>query len=257
MATSKVVAILGGTGKTGKFGVKGALQKGHNVRILARNPDKVKTIFNYLFGEEEGAAQFEKVTVVKGGVKDEEAIKELVTGADVVVSFLGMTESTTWVVEPGIKQIMSAMKDSGSSGKLVCLSAMGVRDSWYQTRASHWILGPLTAYVIIPLFLKNIYADMEAAEKLMEEEWGKEGGLTTTIVRAPVLKDDQHTSLTTRTRRLKTITTPPKICSRGSSLGGWTAKMWPLVLSTASTPTRTTTRMSLFCKNDLYAYIFA
>jgi len=52
------------------------------------------------------------------------------------------------------------------------------------------ILGPLTAYVIIPLFLKNIYADMEAAEKLMEEEWGKEGGLTTTIVRAPVLKDD-------------------------------------------------------------------
>ena len=81
------------------------------------------------------------------------------SGADVVVSFLGMTESTTWVVEPGIKQvhlhlhlhrlsesslwivslnmcnwhfqIMSAMKDSGSSGKLVCLSAMGVRDSWW------------------------------------------------------------------------------------------------------------------------------
>jgi nucleoside-diphosphate-sugar epimerase len=191
MATSKVVAILGGTGKTGKFGVKGALQKGHNVRILARNPDKVKTIFKDLFGEEEGATQFEKVTVVKGGVKDEEAIKELVTGADVVLSFLGMIDQTVRVVEPGIKQIMSAMKDSGnSSGKLVCLSAMGVRDSWYQTRASHWALGPLTAYVIIPLFLKNIYADMEAAEKLMEEEWGKEGGLTTTIVRAPVLKDD-------------------------------------------------------------------
>jgi len=190
MAASKVVAILGGTGKTGKFGVKGALQRGHNVRILARNPDKVKTIFNDLFGEDEGAAQFEKVTVVKGGVKDEKAIKELVTGADVVVSFLGMIDKNVWVVEPGIKQIMSAMKDSGSTGKLVCLSAMGVRDSWYQTRASHWAFGPLTAYVIIPLFLKNVYADMEAAEKLMEEEWGKEGGLTTTIVRAPVLKDD-------------------------------------------------------------------
>ena len=34
---------VGGTGKTGKFGVKGALQRGHNVRILARNPDKVET----------------------------------------------------------------------------------------------------------------------------------------------------------------------------------------------------------------------
>ena len=63
-----------------------------------------------------------------------------------VVSFLGMIDKNVWVVEPGIKQvhlhihlfivvqlnfqIMSAMKDSGNSGKLVCLSAMGVRDSW-------------------------------------------------------------------------------------------------------------------------------
>ena len=35
----------GGTGKTGKFGVKGALQRGHNVRLLARNPDKVGRSF--------------------------------------------------------------------------------------------------------------------------------------------------------------------------------------------------------------------
>jgi len=195
MAASKVVAIFGGTGKTGKFGVKGALQRGHNVRLLARNPDKVKKVFNDIFGEEEGPVQFEKVTVVKGGVKDEEAIKELVTGADVVLSFLGMIDRHVWVVEPGIKQIMSAMKSSGSTGKLVCLSAMGVRDSWYQTRASHWAFGPLTAYVIIPLFLKNIYADMEAAENLLEAEWGEEGGLSTTIVRAPVLKDDPEYKL--------------------------------------------------------------
>merc|ERR1712156_786069 len=101
-------------------------------------------VFNDIFGEEEGPVQFEKVTVVKGGVKDEEAIKELVTGADVVLSFLGMIDRHVWVVEPGIKQIMSAMKSSGSTGKLVCLSAMGVRDSWYQTRASHWAFGPTT-----------------------------------------------------------------------------------------------------------------
>ena len=39
----------GGTGKTGKFGVKGALQKGHNVRILARNPDKVESSQHHTF----------------------------------------------------------------------------------------------------------------------------------------------------------------------------------------------------------------
>ena len=36
-----ILIFEGGTGKTGKFGVKGALQRGHNVRLLARNPDKV------------------------------------------------------------------------------------------------------------------------------------------------------------------------------------------------------------------------
>ena len=39
--TITILKYEGGTGKTGKFGVKGALQRGHNVRLLARNPDKV------------------------------------------------------------------------------------------------------------------------------------------------------------------------------------------------------------------------
>ena len=82
--TLTILIFEGGTGKTGKFGVKGALQRGHNVRLLARNPDKVgrsnflyigsvcgtlllfvffqvKKVFNDIFGEEEGPVQFEKV----------------------------------------------------------------------------------------------------------------------------------------------------------------------------------------------------
>jgi len=184
----KTVAIVGGTGKTGKWGVKGALQRGHTVRILARSPDKVKKIFNELFGEEEGEEQFKKVTVVKGGVKDGAAVEELVAGADVVLSFLGMVDRSTPVVEQGVAQLLTAMK-KGGGGKLVSLSAMGIRESWYQTRASHWIFGPLTVYLIIPLFLSGVYGDMEVAEGLLEGEWGSEGGLTTTVVRAPVLKD--------------------------------------------------------------------
>ena len=90
LMTLTILIFEGGTGKTGKFGVKGALQRGHNVRLLARNPDKVgrsffcfkfplhwvslrnlvyslivlfqvKKVFNDIFGEEEGPVQFEKV----------------------------------------------------------------------------------------------------------------------------------------------------------------------------------------------------
>ena len=45
----------------------------------------------------------------------------------------------------------------------------------------------------------------------------------------------------------------PKIITKDNDHPhSWTAKMWPLVLSTASTARKTTTRMSPSCKNDLY-----
>merc|ERR1711963_352709 len=60
----------------------------------------------------------------------------------------------------------------------------------------------------------------------------------------------QNTRLTTRTRRPKTITTPPKMSSRASSPGGWTGKTWRPGSSTASTARRTTTRMSPSYKSE-------
>merc|ERR1711970_879491 len=83
MWVAKTVSIIGATGKTGMWAMKGALQRGYTVRVLARNPAKVKTILGTLFGEEEADAQLEKVVVVKGGIMDEAAVLELFKGADV------------------------------------------------------------------------------------------------------------------------------------------------------------------------------
>ena len=44
MTAAKTVSIIGATGKSGMWAMKGALQRGYTVRVLARNPDKVKTI---------------------------------------------------------------------------------------------------------------------------------------------------------------------------------------------------------------------
>jgi len=189
---SKTVAILGGTGNTGKWAVKGALQRGYNTRVLARNPAKVTTIFKDLFGEAEAEEQLKKVTIVKGGVMDESALEELFTGADVILSLLGMPDRRTRVVEPGIRQTLTVVRKLSPAPKVVMLSAMGIAESAAQTRRSHWCLGPLTLYCIIPGMLKDVYADMEEAEKILEEERGKgDGGIVSTIVRAPVLKDEE------------------------------------------------------------------
>jgi len=187
--SSPVVAILGATGKSGQWGLKGALQRGYTTRVLARNPDKVAGLLKTLFGESEGEEQLKKIIVVKGGIRDEAALEELITGADCVLSYLGMPASKVPTVQPGVEQMLATMKKTGSRAKLVSMSAMGIRDSGDQTWKSHWFFGPLTLKLVIPYMLKECFADMEAAELLLEAERGVEGGVITTIVRAPVLKD--------------------------------------------------------------------
>jgi len=193
MTAAKTVSIIGATGKSGMWAMKGALQRGYTVRVLARNPDKVKTIMVTLFGEEEADAQLAKVTVVKGGIRDEAAVLDLFRGADVVLSFLGMVQPPNWVVCPGVEEMVKAMKkiveEGGTPPKLVSMSAMGIADSRDQMKASNFIMGRLTLWLVIPYMLKECFADMEAAENFIIKERDLDDKLNMTIIRAPVLKD--------------------------------------------------------------------
>jgi len=200
MWVSKTVSIIGATGKTGMWAMKGALLRGYSVRVLARNPDKIKTTLVTLFGEEEAPAHLEKVVVVKGGIMAEEAILELFKGADVVLSFLGMPASSdgkTWVVAPGVETMIKVMKtivaEGGSPPKLVSMSAMGIGDSKDQMKASNWIMGRLTLWMVIPYMLKDCFADMEASEEMIVKERElADSSLNITIIRAPILKDKKN-----------------------------------------------------------------
>jgi len=222
---SKTVSIIGATGKTGMWAMKGALQRGYTVRVLARNPDKIKTVLGTLFGEEEASAQLEKVIVVKGGIMDEDAILELFKGADVVLSFLGMPASSdgkTWVVAPGVESMIKILKkivaEGGVPPKLVSMSAMGIGDSKDQMKASNYIMGRLTLWLIIPYMLKDCFADMEASEQMIvKEREVADSPLNMTIIRAPVLKDKKNYKLDyTATDRPYTIVPPSDTARIGS-----------------------------------------
>ena len=43
------IAIVGGTGNSGKWVLKGAVMRGISVRLLARSPDKARIILQELF----------------------------------------------------------------------------------------------------------------------------------------------------------------------------------------------------------------
>ena len=63
-----------------------------------------------LFDEADVEKHKANVEVVKGGVRDEEAIAGLLTGAEVVLSFLGMVEPPKWIVNPGVEKLIEGLK---------------------------------------------------------------------------------------------------------------------------------------------------
>merc|ERR1712218_123643 len=75
------IALLGSTGKVGGWVLEMALERGHTVRALVRNLDKLDDYSNYV--------QVEKLFVIEGGVEDRDKLRKTIKGSDVVISTLG------------------------------------------------------------------------------------------------------------------------------------------------------------------------
>merc|ERR1712243_473974 len=69
------------------------------------------------------------------------------------------------------------------------MSAIGIADSKDQMKASNFIMGRLTLWLVIPYMLKECFADMEASENFIIKERELADTLNITIIRAPILKD--------------------------------------------------------------------
>ena len=70
------LAIFGGTGGTGLELTRQALEQGHSVRVLVRNPNRMPLVNP-------------DMRVVLGNVLDHESVNKTVLGADAVLSCLG------------------------------------------------------------------------------------------------------------------------------------------------------------------------
>ncbi len=146
------IAIVGATGRTGKYVLKGALERGYGVRALARNPAGLATTTNVL--------------VVRGSVTDLGAVTELVQSVDMVVSCLGTSKGAkAYVVEPGTRMLLEAIRAEPAKPRFVHMSSLGLGDSRSQCRRRLW--SNLFLYVGMPMVGKELFADMERAEALI------------------------------------------------------------------------------------------
>lgn len=165
MNTHKL-AIFGANGRTGLHLVKQALDMGHIVTAIVRNPDSLPL-------------NHKNLVVHKGDVLDPSSFQDVLPGHDAVISSLGIaSDKPTTVFSDGIRNIITSMNANGIR-RLVVVSALAVEVNpmmpWWMKFFIKNILQPL---------LRNIYADTLKMEHLIRET-----DLAWTIVRPPQLTD--------------------------------------------------------------------
>jgi len=115
-----LIAVIGGTGRTGQQFVEQAARAGHGVRALARRPGEARDAWRDLAG----------VEVVPGDLRDPASVARLVGGAgavDVVVSAAGPVRGgAPDDLQVGAGHVVAAMEASGVR-RLVWMTGAGVR----------------------------------------------------------------------------------------------------------------------------------
>ncbi len=146
--------ILGATGRTGRQLLDQALAAGHDVTAFVRRPDAL-------------AAYGTRLRVLQGDIAHPASVTRAVAGQETVLSALGSpTTRPNTVLSDGIGYVLAAMREHGVL-RLLCMSSLGVGETRGQ-------LGPLYNLLLIPLFLRQVFAEkerMEARMRASEAEW--------------------------------------------------------------------------------------
>ena len=151
------IAVFGATGLTGGLVVKHALDQGHEVVALVRDPGRL-------------TLRHPRLSVISGSPILAADVERCVQGADAVIHCLGIggkgDGKPTSLVSDSVRSVLATMQDHGVR-RIVCMSNIGAGDSgtWFTNR------------IVIPLFLRwliPIIEDknrMESALRVSPVDW--------------------------------------------------------------------------------------
>ncbi len=142
------VLIVGATGGTGRQLVAQALERGHVVTALARNPSAL------------GIAH-PQLQVIRGDVLDYPSLEAAVRGQEAVISALGHKRFffPTRTLSDGTANLLRAMTMNGVR-RFVCETALGIGDSAGR-------MGFYYTFLVIPLIVPFYFWDKTRQERLI------------------------------------------------------------------------------------------
>jgi uncharacterized protein YbjT (DUF2867 family) len=160
------IAVFGGTGKTGRLVVAQALEAGHKVRVLARDPDKIPPAFGLEF--------------VKGDGLDGGKVMATLTGCEAAVIALGNVKGGPVDVCSRVTDLILQAAGKTGTKTVVAMTSLGVGDSRNDVP---WIFR-----VIGDLLLKKVMDD-----KVVQEAQLRDSSLDWVVVRPTGLSDGPAT----------------------------------------------------------------
>ena len=159
------VLIVGATGGTGRQLVEQALERGHIVTALARDPTRIRL-------------EHPRLRVLKGNVLDYPSVETAMRDQDAVLSALGHKQffRPTRILSEGTRNLLRAM-EAHHVRRLVCETALGIGDSAGR-------MGLYYTWFVIPVIVPFYFWDKTRQERLIAGS-----GLDWTIVRPSALND--------------------------------------------------------------------
>lgn len=164
----KKIALFGASGQTGQQFLNAALEKGYEVKALARNPLSI-------------SQKSSKLEVIKGDVLNIQDVQQVVEGCDIVVSLFGHVKgSPEWLQTDGTKNIVQAMKENNVD-RVISLSGGGLPFPEKDEPKFADKLIRTIMKIVVPKVLNDANKHYEVL---------KNSGLKWTIVRGPRLTND-------------------------------------------------------------------
>lgn len=178
MANMKLV-VFGASGGTGQEIIKQALEQGHEVTAIVRNPKKLQI-------------KDSRLHIIEGdALKDQPVIAMAIAGKDAIICALGVGNSlkSAGLIAGSLAAIVPAA-EKHDVRRLIVISAFGVGDS---TRNA-----PLVPRLMYRLLLSDIYRDKKAGEDIV-----KASGIDWTIIHPVMLTTGPKTAIYRSGERLE------------------------------------------------------
>lgn len=159
------VTIVGAAGPTGLWVVREALRAGHTVRAVSRRPDPLPL------------PPHPHLSQIRADAVTGEGVEEAMTGADAVLSTLGVayTRHEVAVYSRGTRTLIDALRRHGAGRRLVVVSS-GLT---YPPPSLHWLADRTVLPLLRHVVGRTLYADMRRMEEMLRES----GDIDWTVMR--------------------------------------------------------------------------